>query len=713
MPNYTDSTGTGFDWQTYSGGHQFLGQAKKEFLKKRVFGSMGTFGMSNVSSTTFFASTADVAVISNMKANAVEKLKEKQQCLGAIKIALDQSKTKRDEQVGLMRGAAKIIQRLNKDMEELKLHKVELVPDVEAMAKLETLIQIKKEVLKDMGLDIVVHNLDNLGEEVAQLQTVVTSVYMLQCQHPYHPLCFVTACKSVGQCLFHGCEEPLKDALKLLAPGEANMDEHVEKDPMEGIFGSPVDGIAHSQAGSSRKPNIDSMCGGCRDKNAFQKQAGEDTSDQQKAKKRAEKRVDVVEAQGDASKDSAEVPLKPELAMSKDVEDAEKSSEKPIEKDTTVNLSDEDTDLLISDVCGEILGRRKKRSNIEEHTTPKEKAKVASKLPEPTPGVSPVKWTVVAIKVQEINEMEINSLEELSWIGNVQEPDETVEDIAAKQDAEQDVEQNLDITPNKVEEDQEPTVCSKIEKILPNCPRWGYLVLNFCKIKKFIILDLNGLFMKRDVSKRDPKTGQLDHPPRPASDKVNIERVNEMLWIYYRRDVEQFVWDLRQIVDAMIWSSCIAVNIELILRTCWPDIWEDRTYYFRYLFSNWQCEKWSYFEEIAKAPRDLADKPMFFKPLHHVWNKFLEYDSSRTLLVDDSRYKNMCNVWDKCICPPIFDPLDEDQDLDYFTRTLLPWLCRWALTPNSLEYTKANPISNPKDELLSLVFEHFVINGDE
>ncbi|MCO5555427.1 hypothetical protein L7F22_008972 [Adiantum nelumboides] len=350
---------------------------------------MGTFGMSNVSSTTFSASTADVAAISNMKANVVGKLKEKQQCLEAIKISLDQSKTKRDEQVGLMRDAAKIIERLNKDMEELKLHKAGLVPNEEAMAKLETLIQIKKEALKDMGLDIEVHNLDNLGEEAAQLEAVVIGVYMLRCQHPYHSLCFVTTCKSASQCLFHGCEEPLKDALKLLAPGEANMDEHVgtEKDPMEGIFGSLVDGIAHSQARSSRKPNIDSMCGGYEDKNASQKQASEDTLDQQKAKKRAEKRADVVEAQGDTSKESAEVPMKPEIAMNKDVEDTEKSSEKPIEKDTTVNLSDEDADILISNVCGEILGCRKKRSNTEEHTTPKKKAKVASEPPKPTPRV--------------------------------------------------------------------------------------------------------------------------------------------------------------------------------------------------------------------------------------------------------------------------------------------------------------------------------------
>ena len=107
------------------------------------------------------------------------------------------------------------------------------------------------------------------------------------------------------------------------------------------------------------------MCGGCGDKNASQKQACEDTPDQQKAEKRAEKRADVVGAQGDASKESAEVPLKPEPAMNKYVEDAEKSSEKPIEKDTTVNLSDEDADLYISDVCAEILGRRKRGATLK------------------------------------------------------------------------------------------------------------------------------------------------------------------------------------------------------------------------------------------------------------------------------------------------------------------------------------------------------------
>ncbi|MCO5585913.1 hypothetical protein L7F22_039847 [Adiantum nelumboides] len=323
-----DASRTGFDWQTYSSGHQFSGQAKEEFLKKRAFGLMGTFGMSNVSSTTFSLSTADVAAISNMKANAAEKLKEKQQCLEAIKIALDQSKTKRDEQVGLIRGAAKIIERLNKDMEELKLHKAGLVPNEEAMAKLETLIQIKKEALKDTRLDIEVHNLNNLGEEATQFQVINVLI-------PYDM-------KLIVDSFF----DHFVSFLLVIA----------KKDPMEGIFGSPVDGI------------------------------GEDTLDQQKAKKRAKKRADVVGAQGDASKESPEVPLKQELAMNKDVEDAEKSSEKPIEKDTTVNLFDEDKDLLISNVCGEILGRRKKTNNTEEHATPKKKAKVASKPPEPTHG---------------------------------------------------------------------------------------------------------------------------------------------------------------------------------------------------------------------------------------------------------------------------------------------------------------------------------------
>lgn len=166
--DYTENTGTGFDWQTNSGEHEFSGQVKEEFLKKRAFGSVSTFGMSNVSSTTFSASTADVAAVSKMKANAAEKLKEKQQCLESIKIALDQSKTNRDEQAGLWKGATKIIERLNMDMQELKLLKAG--QNMEAATKLETMILIRKESLKDMGLDIENQNLDSLGEEVAKLQ---------------------------------------------------------------------------------------------------------------------------------------------------------------------------------------------------------------------------------------------------------------------------------------------------------------------------------------------------------------------------------------------------------------------------------------------------------------------------------------------------------------------------------------------------------------
>ena len=118
------------------------------------------------------------------------------------------------------------------------------------------------------------------------------------------------------------------------------------------------------------------MCGGGGDKNASHKQAGEGTHHQQKAEERAEKRVDVEEAQGDASKESAEVPVKPTPAKNKDAEDAPDSSDKPIEMDTAVNMSDDD--VCISDVC-EMLQSKRKRSSSEEPGTPKKKATVASK----------------------------------------------------------------------------------------------------------------------------------------------------------------------------------------------------------------------------------------------------------------------------------------------------------------------------------------------
>ena len=102
-----------------------------------------------------------------MKDNAAGKLKDKQLCLQSIKAALDQSKTERDEQVGLRKGATKLIEKLNMAMEELKLLKAG--PNIEAVAKYETMIQIRKEALKDMGIDIEEGNLNSLAEEVAEL----------------------------------------------------------------------------------------------------------------------------------------------------------------------------------------------------------------------------------------------------------------------------------------------------------------------------------------------------------------------------------------------------------------------------------------------------------------------------------------------------------------------------------------------------------------
>ena len=68
----------------------------------------------------------------------------------------------------MRKGAAKLIEKLNMAMEELKLLKAG--PNIEEVAKYETMIQIRKEALKDMGIDIEDQNLNSLVEEVAELQ---------------------------------------------------------------------------------------------------------------------------------------------------------------------------------------------------------------------------------------------------------------------------------------------------------------------------------------------------------------------------------------------------------------------------------------------------------------------------------------------------------------------------------------------------------------
>ena len=85
----------------------------------------------------------------------------------------------------------------------------------------------------------------------------------------------------------------------------------------------------------------------------------------------------MEEAQGDASKESAEVPVKPTPAENKDAEDASDLSDKPVEMDTAVNLSDDD--VRISDVC-EMLWSKRRRSSSKELGTRNKKQRLHPSL---------------------------------------------------------------------------------------------------------------------------------------------------------------------------------------------------------------------------------------------------------------------------------------------------------------------------------------------
>ena len=99
-------------------------------------------------------------------------------------------------------------------------------------------------------------------------------------------------------------------------------------------------------------------------------------------------------------------------------------------------------------------------------------------------------------------------------------------------------------------------------------------------------------------------------------------------------------------------------------------------------------------------------KPLFLKCLQDFWLYFLEFTESNTLLVDDTRYKSMLNKWECCICPPSFDPEDDDQDPNYLTITLLPWLERWSVSENPTQYVAKHMMYNPQDTLSTSVIEY-------
>ena len=79
------------------------------------------------------------------------------------------------------------------------------------------------------------------------------------------------------------------------------------------------------------------------------------------------------------------------------------------------------------------------------------------------------------------------------------------------------------------------------------------------------------------------------------------------------------------------------------------------------------------------------------------------------MLVDDTRYKSMLNPWHTCICPPSFDPKDEEDDPIYLTNTLMPLLAQWEVSAYPAKYAMQNMIWNNKDKVSSHVMEHQAI----
>ena len=120
-----------------------------------------------------------------------------------------------------------------------------------------------------------------------------------------------------------------------------------------------------------------------------------------------------------------------------------------------------------------------------------------------------------------------------------------------------------------------------------------------------------------------------------------------------------------------LWSTRTKENLNAAINACWPGLNQD---FFIDVISQDRCRK-NYFS-LADVPgtasgRD-SSKPLFLKCLVDFWQYFSEFNGSNTLLVDDTRYKSMRNPWHCCICPPSFDPEDDDQDPNYLDCHFTP-----------------------------------------
>ncbi|KAL2642046.1 hypothetical protein R1flu_009633 [Riccia fluitans] len=174
--------------------------------------------------------------------------------------------------------------------------------------------------------------------------------------------------------------------------------------------------------------------------------------------------------------------------------------------------------------------------------------------------------------------------------------------------------------------------------------------------KKTLILDLNGVLYKIERSAT---------ALRQAKDLGWPVLGSRTIWVVPRSGLREFLEQVLELFNVIIWTSKTERNIELVLEAlesagCLP---------LGVKSGHSHCDK---VEGVSKD-----DIPIFMKDFATL--EFWNISTRDVLMIDDSPEKGMTNFPYSALYPPTFTPLvTSPDDYTYLNFKLLPWLKGWG-----------------------------------
>lgn len=241
-----------------------------------------------------------------------------------------------------------------------------------------------------------------------------------------------------------------------------------------------------------------------------------------------------------------------------------------------------------------------------------------------------------------------------------------------------------------------------------------------------LVFDLNGLFVERfrkspftrprhsnesasteastskdDESKQQPErvddAGTDDGPvstrTRQAKKRREAVRADFRLGQYHcyeRRFAKDFLEWAHENFDVAVWSSAMPQNTMGII----DNVWGELKGKLAFILTQEHCT------HVGSLKKDGRRKPKFLKELSVVWEKFKDrgYNSTNTLLIDDSPYKVERNPPNTAIHPTPFTTAMRDWEKGLSdTGALRTYLTRLLESDSIPSFVKANPFFDEDD----------------